>query len=87
MSDQMERRDFMQRVGILAGTAAAATLIEQPAFAQTGAKPTTYEPKRLSLDPKSIKGISVDARRAAPSTSRCSSVPATLLASADEVIE
>jgi superoxide dismutase, Fe-Mn family len=58
MSDQMERRDFIQRVGILAGTAAAATLIEQPAFAQTGAKPTTYEPKRLSLDPKSIKGIS-----------------------------
>jgi hypothetical protein len=27
MSDQMERQDFMQRVGILAGTAAAATLI------------------------------------------------------------
>src|SRR5499433_3560687 len=58
MRDQMERRDFIQRVGILAGTAAAATLIEQPAFAQTGAKPTTYEPKRLSLDPKSISGIS-----------------------------
>jgi hypothetical protein len=57
MSDQMERRDFIQRVGILAGTAAAATLVEQPAFAQTGAKPMTYEPKRLSLDPKSIKGI------------------------------
>ena len=48
----------MQRVGILAGTAAAATLIERPALAQTGAKPVTYEPKRLSLDPKSIKGIS-----------------------------
>ena len=58
MSGQIERRDFMQRVGILAGTAAAATLIEQPALAQTGAKPVTYEPKRLSLDPKSIKGIS-----------------------------
>ena len=58
MSDQIERRDFMQRVGILAGTAAAATLIEQPALAQTGAKPVTYEPKRISFDPKSIKGIS-----------------------------
>jgi Fe-Mn family superoxide dismutase len=58
MNDQMERREFIQGVGVLAGTAAAATLIEQPAFAQTGAKPMTYEPKPLSLDPKSIKGIS-----------------------------
>ena len=39
MSDQIERRDFMQRVGILAGTAAAATLIEQPALAQTEPNP------------------------------------------------
>ena len=58
MNDQMERRDFIQGVGVLASAAAAATLIEQPAFAQTGAKPMTYEPKPLSLDPKSIKGIS-----------------------------
>jgi superoxide dismutase, Fe-Mn family len=59
MNDQMERREFIQGVGVLAGTAGAATLIEQPAaFAQTGAKPMTYEPKPLSLDPKSIKGIS-----------------------------
>jgi superoxide dismutase, Fe-Mn family len=59
MSDQMERRDFIQRVGVLAGSAAVATLIEQPGFAQTGgAKPMTYEPKPLSLDLESIKGIS-----------------------------
>jgi superoxide dismutase, Fe-Mn family len=58
VTDQIERRDFIQGVGVLAGAAAAATLIEQPAFAQTGAKPMTYEPKPLSLDPKSIKGIS-----------------------------
>ena len=58
MSEQMERRDFIQGMGILAGTVAAANLIEQPAFGQTGAKPVTYEPKPLSLDPKSIKGIS-----------------------------
>jgi Fe-Mn family superoxide dismutase len=58
MNDQMERRDFIQGVGVLASAAVAATLLEQPAFAQTGAKPMTYEPKPLSLDPKSIKGIS-----------------------------
>src|SRR5215831_4463235 len=58
MNDQMERRDFIQGVGVLASAAAAVTLIEQPAFAQTGAKSMTYEPKPLSLDPKSIKGIS-----------------------------
>jgi len=59
MSDQIERRDFIQGVGILAGIAAAtAATIDHPAFAQTGAKPMTYEPKPLSLDPKTIKGIS-----------------------------
>jgi superoxide dismutase, Fe-Mn family len=59
MSDQIERRDFIQGVGLLAGAAAAATtLVDHPAFAQTGAKPMTYEPKPLSLDPKAIKGIS-----------------------------
>jgi Fe-Mn family superoxide dismutase len=58
MNDQMERRDFIQRVGALASTAAAATLIEQPAFAQTGTRPMTYEPKPRSLDPKTINGIS-----------------------------
>ncbi|HEY2134250.1 MAG TPA: Fe-Mn family superoxide dismutase [Xanthobacteraceae bacterium] len=62
MKDGLERRDFIQNVGILAGAAAAAAVIETPAFAQTtpqtGAKPMTYQPKPLSLDPKSIKGIS-----------------------------
>ena len=58
MSDQMERRDFIQGAGLLAGVAAAATTLNHSAFAQTGAKPMTYEPKPLSLDPKAIKGIS-----------------------------
>jgi Fe-Mn family superoxide dismutase len=58
----LERRNFIQSAGLLAGAAAATSLIEQPALAQsaqqTGAKPMTYEAKPLSLDPKSIKGIS-----------------------------
>jgi Fe-Mn family superoxide dismutase len=54
----MERRDFIQGMGLVAGAAAAASLIDQPAFAQTGVKPMTYDAKPLSLDPKSIKGIS-----------------------------
>lgn len=58
MNDQMQRRDFIQGVGLVAGAAAAASLVEQPALAQTGAKPMTYEAKPLSIDPKSIKGIS-----------------------------
>ena len=58
MNDELERRDFLQGVGLLAGVAATATLVDQPAFAQTGLKPMTYEAKPLSLDPKAIKGIS-----------------------------
>src|SRR5262245_32908536 len=54
----IERRDFIQGVGVLAGAATAASLIE-PALAQTaGGRPMTYNPKPLSLDPKSINGIS-----------------------------
>ena len=62
MNDGMERRDFIQGVGLLAGAAAAATLTEQPAFAQpapqAGARPMIYEAKPLSLNPKTINGIS-----------------------------
>jgi Fe-Mn family superoxide dismutase len=58
MTDQIERRDFIQGIGLVAGAAAAVSLSEQPALAQTGAKPMTYSAKPLSLDPKSIKGIS-----------------------------
>ena len=61
MPTDMERRDFIHRAGLLAGSAAIATMIEQPAFAQgaaQGAKAMTYEPKPLSIDPKSINGIS-----------------------------
>jgi len=58
----LERRNFIQSAGLLAGAAAATSLIEQPALAQnaqqTGAKAMTYEAKPLSLDPKTINGIS-----------------------------
>jgi Fe-Mn family superoxide dismutase len=62
MNDGMQRRDFIQGAGLLAGVAAATALTEQPGFAQAaahaGAKPMSYEAKPLSLDPKTIKGIS-----------------------------
>lgn len=58
--NRIERRNFIQGLGLAAG--AAATLAERPAFAQTasptGARPVTYEAKPLSFDPKAIKGIS-----------------------------
>ena len=57
-----ERRHILQSAAIVAGAAAAATFIPNPGLAQTaqqaGTKPMTYQPKPLSLDPKSIKGIS-----------------------------
>jgi Fe-Mn family superoxide dismutase len=54
----IERRDFIQGVGVLAGAATAAALVE-PALAQTaGGRPMTYNARPLSIDPKSIKGIS-----------------------------
>ena len=62
MTVELERRDFLQRTGLLMGAVAAATVTDRASFAQgasqTGAKPMTYEPKPLSLDPKSINGIS-----------------------------
>jgi len=62
MNDAMERRGFIQGAGLVAGAAVAATLMENSASAQTapqtGTKAMIYEPKQLSLDPKTIKGIS-----------------------------
>ncbi len=62
MTTKMERRDFIQRAGVLAGAAATASVMVRPSFAQgaapTGAKPMTYQAKPLSIDPKSISGIS-----------------------------
>jgi Fe-Mn family superoxide dismutase len=62
MNEGFERRDFIHGVGILASAAAVNTLMERPAVAQTtsatGQKPLVYDIKPLSLDPKSIKGIS-----------------------------
>ena len=60
MTTELERRHFIQSAGLLAGAAAAG--FASPALAQstppTGVKPMTYQAKPLSLDPKSIKGIS-----------------------------
>ena len=63
MTAEIERRDFIQRAGLLAAVAATATVIEQqPSFAegapQAGGKNMSYSPKPLSIDPKSINGIS-----------------------------
>jgi Fe-Mn family superoxide dismutase len=58
MNDAIERRDFIQGVGLVAGATIAASFAETSAVAQTAGKPLTYQPKPLSLDPKSIKGIS-----------------------------
>jgi superoxide dismutase, Fe-Mn family len=62
MTQDIERRDFLHGVGLAAGVAAASTLIQHSAQAQTtsqpGAKPMAYEIKPFSLDPKSVKGIS-----------------------------
>jgi Fe-Mn family superoxide dismutase len=61
MTDEIERRSVLQGAGLAAG-AATALLLAPAALAQTapagGAKPMTYQPKPLALDPKSIKGIS-----------------------------
>ena len=63
MTITTERRSFIQGAGLVA---AASTLAASPAFAQGnqqgnqpgGAKAMPYQAKPLSLDPKSIKGIS-----------------------------
>src|SRR6266550_7287520 len=62
MTRDIERRDFIKSVGLVAGITAASTLNQPSAGAQTaplpGAKSMAYEIKPLSLDPKSVKGIS-----------------------------
>jgi superoxide dismutase, Fe-Mn family len=62
MTQDIERRDFIKSVGLVAGIAAASTLNQPSAAAQTaplpGAKSMAYEIKPFSLDPKSVKGIS-----------------------------
>jgi Fe-Mn family superoxide dismutase len=58
MTLNIERRDVI-RAGLVVGTAAvAANLAAGPALAQTGGKAMPYSPKPLSIDPKSINGIS-----------------------------
>jgi Fe-Mn family superoxide dismutase len=62
MSTELKRRNFIQSAGLLASAAAATSLLDRPASAQgepqKGTKAMTYQAKPLSLDPKSIKGIS-----------------------------
>jgi Fe-Mn family superoxide dismutase len=62
MTQDIERRNFLHGVGLTAGVAVAATVIQQSAQAQAAlqpaAKPMAYEIKPFSLDPKSVKGIS-----------------------------
>src|ERR1700694_569293 len=61
MTITTERRSFIQGAGLVAAAASTA-LAASPAFAQSnqpsGAKTMPYQAKPLSLDPKSIKGIS-----------------------------
>jgi Fe-Mn family superoxide dismutase len=62
MTITSERRNFIQGAGLLAAATAAGALGAGPAFAQTnqpsGARTMPYQAKPLSLDPKSINGIS-----------------------------
>src|SRR3981189_868069 len=61
MTITTERRSFIQGAGLVAAAATTA-LATSSAFAQTnqpsGAKTMPYQAKPMSLDPKSIKGIS-----------------------------
>jgi superoxide dismutase, Fe-Mn family len=62
MTITTERRTFIQGAGLVAAAASTAALAASPAFAQSnqpsGAKTMPYQAKPMSLDPKSIKGIS-----------------------------
>jgi superoxide dismutase, Fe-Mn family len=62
MHDKIERRAFLEGAGAIVGAAATTALNATGAQAQsappTGPKSMNYEPKPLSLDPKSINGIS-----------------------------
>jgi Fe-Mn family superoxide dismutase len=62
MTISTERRSFIQGAGLVAAAASTTVLAASPAFAQTnqpsGAKTMPYQAKPMSLDPKSIKGIS-----------------------------
>jgi superoxide dismutase, Fe-Mn family len=61
MTREIERRLFLQSAGIAAAATTgmlAASSAASEGFQSTGAKFMQYQPKALSLDPKSIKGIS-----------------------------
>jgi Fe-Mn family superoxide dismutase len=58
MKIETERRRFIQGAGLVAASALAATPVVAQTATPTRAKPMQYQPKPLSLDPKSIHGIS-----------------------------
>src|SRR5258706_15807975 len=62
----IERRNFIQGVGLAAGAAAATTLVESPALAQAPAPscaaPPTHPAKPLSLGTKGLKWTSEKSR-------------------------
>jgi superoxide dismutase, Fe-Mn family len=62
MTITTQRRSFIQGAGLAAAAATTAALAASPAFSQaqqqTGARTMPYQAKPLSLDPKSISGIS-----------------------------
>src|SRR6201988_4170008 len=62
MTITTERRSFIQGAGLVAAAASTAALAASPAFAQSnqpsGARTMPYQAKPLSIDPKSINGIS-----------------------------
>ena len=60
--NEIERRELLKAAGFAAGVVASSQLIALPAIAQSstpaGGKSMAYKIKPLSIDPKSIKGIS-----------------------------
>ena len=65
MTIETERRSFIQAAGLVAAAASTAVLATsaaaqapQQGTQPTGVRPMPYQPKPLSLDPKSITGIS-----------------------------
>lgn len=61
MDDKFERRSFLRSAGAIVGAAAVAlgeTSAHAEAIPQPDSKSASYDPKPLSLDPKSINGIS-----------------------------
>jgi hypothetical protein len=66
----MERRDFIQAMGLVAGATAAASLIDQPALAETTAKPDAKLPFRIESDSMGQVQVPADTGGADPALAR-----------------